>query len=62
MIVTLPSHAQAIAPSPRPAASVASGATASTSPPGAKVSVNDRFFDDPKPRPIAMTSGTRGGK
>lgn len=54
LVVALPVHAQAIQPAPRPAI-----ATAATSPPGAKVSVNDKFFNDPR-QPVAMTSGVRG--
>lgn len=63
LVVTLPLHAQAVAPGPRtpPANSVMGGGpTAATHPPGAKTSVNDKFFNDPKPREIGMTSGVRG--
>ncbi len=59
LMIALPTHAQAVAPSPRPSASIMDKPVPTLSG-GGKTSVNDRFFNDPKPRPVAMASGVRG--
>lgn len=59
LIITLPRHALNVAPEPRPVTAAAPGPTATTV--SGKVSVNDKFFNDPK-RPPSMASGTRGGR
>lgn len=53
LIVTLPVHAQAVAPAPRPATAHTGGV--------GKTDVTGRFFNDPPPGKTAMASGTRGG-
>ena len=69
LTIRLPDHARVAAPAPRPgtapalasvSGSVVRDANGVPLPPrpAAKVSVNDRFFNDPKPR-AAMASGTR---
>lgn len=52
LIVTLPAHAQAVAPAPRPATAHTGGL--------GKTDVTSKFFNDPTPGKAAMTSGTRG--
>jgi len=67
LTIQLPEHARLVPPAARPAASIMGAAQSARdangvkTAPTAKRDVTHRFFDDPK-RPVAMASGTRGGK
>lgn len=55
LIVTLPTHALAVAPAPRVAPPTVDRPTS-------KVDVTSKFFDDPKADKTGMRSGVRGGR
>ena len=55
LTIRLPDHARVAAPAPRPATAPALASVSGQT----KVSVNDRFFNDPKPPKVAMAAGTR---
>lgn len=63
LIITLPRHAQLVAPDPRtmPATPRPQPVAEITGRDGTKVDVTSRFFNDPKKPPV-MAAGTRGAR